>query len=789
MTTTEHLKRSLSTDYFTEKGLTPLIGCQQDLWLETIVKELIDNALDAAEQKGLPVVSIGVASDGTLTIYDNGPGMPAHVVTGSLNYDSFISDKHGRVQPTRGALGNALKCTFAVPAVLNGASHVEISSMGINHDINLTFDDLTGEPQITRVETVSKVYFGCFLKIHGLFRSRFESSDKIEKAPNYTIDRLFKIVQGFSLINPHAEFQLHILEYEFIFKNTANLDKWQSGSLVPSWFDAAQLKSLLQLEYNNSGNISINEFIGQFRGLTQSRIKKSICETIGMKSQTGIESLLTTGTAVPRILELMQENSTPPKPITLGGIDPDHVVKAWKDIESKTEYRRAMGYTEAGRPFIIDIFIQEKTPKLWRDLTIGLNHSFVIRGDIDDLEDIFDDMNLDYNDPVRILIHINTPHLDFHTKGKNAISLDSSTFEVLRKKLLSAGADWTKKKRKLLKGIKTPAEKPVTLPLVSVLPKPSDHIGMLKFAETLKDIQKRIDFKSGSRGWCYLLEDAIKLNKSDFKKAEERIGQCRKTGLLPWDFTAEDSSRELRCGDHVIETLNPEEFLTSLITQMKLQYLNYHPINLHDFLDTAIVVAVEKVDLIGLFEPICKEFHVPLFNCKGWSDINSRCKLLIYMKEMQEQGKACRVLYCGDHDPGGLNISTGMTKNLKDLEKAVGFSSEFLTFERFGLNYDFIIENGLTWLENLDTTSPGTPSLDDPKHPDHNKAYVQGYIEAYGVRKCEANALVVKHEAGRQLLRATLSKYIKPEQISEYLQAIAIEQGKVEALLKERFAA
>jgi len=147
------------------------------------------------------------------------------------------------------------------------------------------------------------------------------------------------------------------------------------------------------------------------------------------------------------------------------------------------------------------------------------------------------------------------------------------------------------------------------------------------------------------------------------------------------------------------------------------------------------------------------------------------------------------LLYCGDHDPGGLSISNTLKTNLRQLERAVGFSSDFVQVERFGLNFDFIEEHGLSWIENLDTSNSQTGSLDNPKHKDHMKPYVQDYIKAYGIRKCEANALVVKHDAGRQLLTDTLSKYIKPEQINQYEQALVVEQKKVERLLKDKFAA
>jgi len=50
--------------------------------------------------------------------------------------------------------------------------------------------------------------------------------------------------------------------------------------------------------------------------------------------------------------------------------------------------------------------------------------------------------------------------------------------------------------------------------------------------------------------------------------------------------------------------------------------------------------------------------------------------------------------------------------------------------------------------------------LDDPRHPDHRKLYVQNYIDQFDVRKVEANALVVRPAAGRQLCLDTILKYL-----------------------------
>ena len=79
------------------------------------------------------------------------------------------------------------------------------------------------------------------------------------------------------------------------------------------------------------------------------------------------------------------------------------------------------------------------------------------------------------------------------------------------------------------------------------------------------------------------------------------------------------------------------------------------------------------VDLRNLFEVVCAEFFVPITNFKGWSDLNSRAAMMARFAEHEAAGRRCVLLLCGDHDPGGLRITSTMRKNLNDLSGTVGW--------------------------------------------------------------------------------------------------------------------
>ena len=113
---------SRTLEFFSERELTMQLGVSRDRWALAILKELLDNALDASEQTDRPPV-ITVTEDDeahTLSVQDNGTGLPVDTLERSLDYTVRVSDKAYYVSPSQGQLGNAFKCLWALPYVLGG---------------------------------------------------------------------------------------------------------------------------------------------------------------------------------------------------------------------------------------------------------------------------------------------------------------------------------------------------------------------------------------------------------------------------------------------------------------------------------------------------------------------------------------------------------------------------------------------------------------------------------------------------------------------------------------------
>ncbi|RLI07414.1 hypothetical protein DRO24_03085, partial [Candidatus Bathyarchaeota archaeon] len=142
--------------YTTLRGLSTLTGASTsdlDLFL---LKELVDNALDAVESASArtplsQVVSIDIRISNlvTVSVADSGPGFSKSDLKRIFNLRRGASTKRYWRRPTRGALGNALKCILGIPYALSSDMGVEppewpvmIESRGTRYRVGLR-DGLT----------------------------------------------------------------------------------------------------------------------------------------------------------------------------------------------------------------------------------------------------------------------------------------------------------------------------------------------------------------------------------------------------------------------------------------------------------------------------------------------------------------------------------------------------------------------------------------------------------------------------------------------------------------------
>jgi DNA topoisomerase VI subunit B len=155
---------SREMDFFSRKELITQTGHQPRDWPLVLLKELVDNSLDACEEAGVPPQVSVTVEPGSITVADNGPGIPPETVAGVRDFSVRVSSRDGYISPTRGAQGNALKTVVAMPFVLNEdgkEGRVSITAQGVRHKIGLKVDPIRQVPVIDyRPEADSEVKTG-----------------------------------------------------------------------------------------------------------------------------------------------------------------------------------------------------------------------------------------------------------------------------------------------------------------------------------------------------------------------------------------------------------------------------------------------------------------------------------------------------------------------------------------------------------------------------------------------------------------------------------------------------
>jgi hypothetical protein len=121
-------------EFASEKELMAQTGHQAYEWPRVIVKELVDNGIDACEDAEIaPIINVTITSGESgkpdrIIVEDNGPGIPPDTIAGIIDYNVRISSREAYISPTRGRQGNALKTISPMSYVRRAASSIASSS-------------------------------------------------------------------------------------------------------------------------------------------------------------------------------------------------------------------------------------------------------------------------------------------------------------------------------------------------------------------------------------------------------------------------------------------------------------------------------------------------------------------------------------------------------------------------------------------------------------------------------------------------------------------------------------
>ncbi len=454
-------------EYFTERELSYQTGHSKEHWPLVILKELMDNALDACENASLaPEIKVELHNEGqffSIAVEDNGPGIQPEVVAKILNFLTRTSDKEAYVSPTRGAQGNALKTVFAIPYVLSTQNPqegiCEVESSGIKHTIKVRLDMIKQEPKIEHEQVKIVKNSGCRVSV------RLDNT-----CIPYSFDKgqFLQILSDYHLFNPHltltlttnsiergpdrligaspagANYEPTYIDVERHYgASNPNWQKWKPNDFTsPLWYSPDDLKKLIlshvALAQDGARDLTLREFVSQFRGITSTTKQKAVTSTLPEVKR--LSDFVRDGDAdsslIGRLLLNMKSLAKPVPPQNLGIIGEEHFKKCFEGKDVK--YSKKMGAKD-DIPFVVEVaYVPDEDlgdPKFHFGLNFAPAASDPLQGDRlvhetkkEDFEGqgikgLAGRYKVSYTDKIHIVCHMTYPRFRFKDRGKTILEV------------------------------------------------------------------------------------------------------------------------------------------------------------------------------------------------------------------------------------------------------------------------------------------------------------------------------------------------------------------------------
>lgn len=366
-----------AAEFLELRALQAQTGQPEDEFGHVVVKELIDNALDAAETAGCaPIITITARTgDGItqITVIDNGGGIEAETVTRICDFTQLVSDKARYRGPARGAQGNALKTLLGIPFALDVTEPVVIESLGVRHELAVTVDRLGGVV-ISHKQTASDRTAGTSVTVPLPEKLNYRDLD------THVEDWAFAA----ALVNPHAQItaidQGHSEngDHPVLYKPAVQAwSKWTPSSpSSPHWYDPAAFSALVHSHIRETARTGadkpLGQFISEFDGLKGSQKQKAI--RTAAADVTHLSGLDGRDDVLGALHDAMLEHAKPTLPARLGPIGHEHYKRLLNDeyTVARSWYKTA-NLTADGIPWIIEVTVADTdtTGRTW----FACNHS------------------------------------------------------------------------------------------------------------------------------------------------------------------------------------------------------------------------------------------------------------------------------------------------------------------------------------------------------------------------------------------------------------------------------
>lgn len=257
----------------------------------------------------------------------------------------------------------------------------------------------------------------------------------------------------------------------------------------------------------------------------------------------------------------------------------------------------------------------------------------------------------------------------------------------------------------------------------------ADTLAVINQANEIITDYQRQGFKLTLRQLYYqFVSRALIANKqSEYKRLGSIVDNGRQAGLIDWD-AIEDRTRNLEKPN---TWEDPESILHAVANQYREDWWKgqqFYP-----------EVWIEKDALTGVIEPVCEEFQVPYFACRGYVSQSEMYGAAQRLKRIARGGRQPIIFHLGDHDPSGMHMTVDNGQRLDLFMRGYGVDVVRLAL-------------------NMDQVEQYNPPPNPAKESDSR---FEGYAAEHGDESWELDAL--NPTVIDQLIRDALDERIDPE--------------------------
>jgi len=245
----------------------------------------------------------------------------------------------------------------------------------------------------------------------------------------------------------------------------------------------------------------------------------------------------------------------------------------------------------------------------------------------------------------------------------------------------------------------------------------SDALAMIEVVNEILDDYAAQGYDLSLRQLYYQLvsKNIVENTERSYKNVGNLVSDARLAGLVDWGII-KDRGREMICNPH---WESPKEIIESCAQQFRVDRWRDQP--------RYVEVMVEKQALEGVLIPVCRQWDVPFTANKGYSSSSTMYDAGRRVYEKLRDEKEVIVLYLGDHDPSGIDMTRDVEERLRLFAECDPNDTMTVEVVRVALNIDQV------------------KRLNPPENPAKlSDSRASAYIQSFGPSSWELDAIEPK---------------------------------------------